>query len=108
MNIDFYNEQDFRYVEVGTILGVSEGKAKVFLNSITPLLSSDSAIKTKHPKKSTEKLLNRGAKTLITACTTANYVTIKIPSYIKVTKGDKVLVVFPGGEINKPRIIGEY
>ena len=108
MNINFYNEQDFRYVEVGTILGVSNGKAKVYLNSITPTLSSDSPIKTKHPKKSTEKILNKGAKSLITACTTANYITMKLPSYIKVSKGDKVLVVFPGGEINEPRIIGEY
>ena len=106
--MNFYDELDFRYTEVGTVLGVADGKAKVYLNSIVPTLSSDSPIKTKHPKKSTENILNKGATPLINSCTTANYVTIKLPSYIKVSKGDKVIVTFPGGEINEPRIIAEY
>ena len=108
MNNNFYEEQEFKYTEVATVLSKDDGKVKLFLNTITPELSSGKAKKKKKSKGSVKKILNKSVKSNIKAVTVANYVTVPEPEHIKVNKGDEVLVAFTGGELRYPRIIGMY
>ena len=42
-------------------------------------------------------------------CTVSNYITINLPDYIEsLKKDDKVILLFIGGDLNKPVIIGRY
>lgn len=119
MNIDFYQQQDFRYVEVATALEkfhyTSEGK--FFLNSITPLLNSGSPLDEDKIKIQTTNILNYSSKLAIGSYTLSNFVPLRVPRYISselidehgyVDKGTKFIVAFVGGDINKPRIVGVY
>lgn len=119
MNIDYYQQQDFRFVEVATAIDrfYYTSKGKFFINSITPLLSSGSALNDSKGKSSTTNILNYSSKLNISSCTVSNYVDLLVPEYIAremrdingyISKGTKFLIVFVGGDINKPRIMGVY
>lgn len=131
MNIEYYQQQDLKYVEVATALEkfhyASEGK--FFINAITPLLNSNSPKNDKKSKLSTANILNYNSKLGISSFTLSNYISLKVPEYMidkdvdkdgyytnneiidkhgYIAKDMQFLVVFVGGDINKPRIMGVY
>lgn len=107
MKNDFYYEQDYRYLEVGEVLAAGD-TLKVRIGSILPKLDPGSPKKTKKPRDNVSNILNKNARSAIKGVTLCNYIPIPKPDGIKVSKGDKVLVAFAGGEINDPRIVGKY
>lgn len=119
MNINYYQEQDFRFIEVATVLErfyyTSQGK--FFINAITPLLSSSNPLDETKSRSTISNILNYGTKLGIESYTLSNYVSLRVPRYISneltdgdgyINKGAKFLVSFVGGDINKPRIVGVY
>jgi len=119
MNTEYYQKQDYKYLEVATALErfyyTSEGK--FFINAITPLLSSSSPIDETKSKISTVNILNYDSKLNVSSYTVSNYVSLRVPRYIAtevtdeygyINKGTKFIVSFIGGDINKPRILGVY
>ena len=119
MNIDYYQQQDFRFLEIATVLErfyyTSEGKFNIA--AITPLLSSSVPIDDNRNKIATTNILNYDNKLGITSYTLSNYIPLSVPRYISdnlrdeygyINKGTKLLVAFIGGDINKPRIVGVY
>lgn len=120
---EYYQEQDFKYNEIATVLEDFEyrSKGKFFINSITPLISSSSPFNDKKGKKTTSNIINYSAKLAITSYTISNYVLLSVPEYMLtsniltvineisiIKKGTKFIITFVGGDINKPRIIGVY
>lgn len=119
MNINYYQEQDFKFVEIATVLErfYYSSKGKFFINTITPLLSSGSALDDTKSKSSTSNILNYEEKLNINSYTLSNYVSLNVPRYMSndltdmngyISKGTKFLVSFIGGDVNNPRIVGVY
>lgn len=119
MNIGYYQEQDFKFIEIATVLErfyyTSQGK--FFINVITPMLSSSSPIDETKSKPSTSNILNYSSQLNISSYTTSNYVLLNVPRYIAedlrdhdgyIAKGTRFLISFIGGDINKPKIMGVY
>lgn len=108
MNNNFYDELDFKYTEIGEITGETDNKFKVYIGSLMPKLDSGSPKKEEKPRGNVSKILNKSARDGIEGVTVANYIPIPKPDGLDLDKGDKVIVTFPGGEVNHPRIIGKY
>lgn len=120
MNTAFYQDKDFGYPEIATVLEktYSRSNIKVYIGAITPELSNSSVVKTTKSKESTSHIINYSAKHGVGAITECNYITVDVPKYVYnevsssdlsgtyIPKGSKLLVVFVGGEINMPRVIG--
>lgn len=105
MNNNYYYEQDYKYTERAEIIGSDGDSYKVRIGAMMPKLDDGSAKKQKKPKNATNKILNKDGRKGVKAVTTANYVLIEKPEGAKYKKGDKVLISFPGGEINMPVIL---
>lgn len=107
-NTDFYDNLDLKYPEIAVALETYGNKFNI------PILTPFIANAGKSPSKSTASALNKNNiknkdSLPISRITTQNYVTLSVPSYLgTVHKGDKFIIVFVGGDINKIRIIGRY
>ena len=116
---NFYKELDFKYPEIailmehytdnnGTIYG------KFFIPVLTPFVDSSGPYYNKEVTPTKTNIKNSNKSNLdIKPCNTSNFVLISIPKYLiidnDIKKDDKFIIVFVGGDINHPCIIGrEY
>ena len=122
-DFEFYQNLDLKYPELAICLEDSvDGKAKFYIPILTPLLESNEAYETTDINISKSNILSDTTSMEITACTTANYVELHLPSLQLIDpetgklktmtgsceKGDIFVIVFIGGDLNKPFIIGRY
>lgn len=112
MNVNFYEtgNLDLRYPEIGICMEDTVGpNVKMFIPIATPTLPSDDIYDNKDLAISTQNIISDTTSMFISPCTVSNYITIKLPSSIdSLSKGDKVILIFIGGDINKPVILGRY
>lgn len=112
-NSDFYDNIDFRYPEIAVCIEDSDKEyANFFIPILTPFLSSDEPYDKKDPSISKLNILNKYDNNLdISQCTMSNYITLKLPYECRsygCSKGDKFVMSFIGGDINKPYLLGRY
>lgn len=112
---NFYNDLNLVYPEIAILLEDTYDNinriGKFFIPILTPTLSKDYVYDQKELNmNSTDNIINDRSDLYIEECTVSNYIELKIPSHIKgkCKKDDKFVIVFIGGDINKPYIIGRY
>src|SRR5699024_6440060 len=107
MNKDFYNEIDYIYTEIGICMEDTEGpEVKIAIPIATPTLPTDIAYDNKDLSVDTQNIVSDTTPMYIAPCITSNYITIKLPSEIEsLKKGDKVILIFIGGDVNSPVIL---
>lgn len=110
MNKDFYNKNvDFMYPEIAICLEDTEGPtAKIFIPIATPLLSKNIAYNNKNLVKPTTNIVSDASTMYIDACTESNYIEMKLPDDKPAKKGDKFIVIFIGGDVNRGVLTGRY
>lgn len=110
MNKDFYSNIDFKYPEIGVCMEDTTGpNVKISIPIATPTLPIDIAYDNKDLSISTQNIVSDLTAMYISPCTTSNYITMKLPSEIEsLKKGDKVILLFIGGDLNSPVILRRY
>lgn len=110
MNKDFYSNIDFKYPEIGVCMEDTTGPdVKISIPIATPTLPMDIAYDNKDLSISTQNIVSDLTAMYISPCTTSNYITMKLPSEIEsLKKGDKVILLFIGGDLNSPVILRRY
>ena len=112
---NFYTDRDYKYPEIAILLEYSIADnydviGKFFIPAITPFIKSDLAYDKKDITPSKINIKNSNKSNLdINPCIISNYIELKIPEYLNIkniNKGDKFIVSFLGGDINKPFIFG--
>ena len=116
-NNDFFKNLDFRYPEIVECL---KKNGKEFYVPIVMGLVDDAGLDPKEKKipNTSSKIKNKVNNLEISKITKYNYINLEVPSYlwypdyettgIKYKKGDKFIVIFVGGDIDKIRIVGRY
>lgn len=97
-----------------------KSKGKFYIPSLLPLLSSSSPYNTTLSINSTSALVNKTSLP-VNSIKLSNYVELYVPEYVSnelpkvpltneeiIAKGAQVQIVFTGGDITKPKIIGAY
>lgn len=122
-DFEFYQNLDLKYPELAICLEDSvDGKAKFYIPILTPLLDSSEVTETTDNNISKSNILSDSSSMEINACTTVNYLELSLPSLQVIdpetnklkklkgscNKGDVYVIVFIGGDLNKPFIIGRY
>lgn len=111
---NFYDSLEFKYPEIAVCIEDIESDAsngKFFIPVLTPSLSPDEPYDKKEIKVSKINILNREDVNLdISLCVESNYILLDIPDHIRgqYNKGDRFVISFIGGDINKPYILGRY
>lgn len=113
MNTSYYKLHSYTQLEIVVCLedidNTKNNKGKFFIPAFTPFLDNDVPYDKKDPPSSTANIISGTHGLDIRRCTMSNYVELKIPEYIdSIKKGDKFVISFIGGDINKPYIIGRY
>lgn len=113
MDRSFYKNEktDFIYPEIGICMeDTNEDRAaKIFIPIATPTLPRNGIYDNKEPVTALSNIVSNTSSMDIFGCTISNYITINLPDNIDSLKvNDKVVLVFIGGDINKPVIIGRY
>ena len=110
MNKDFYSKIDFKYPEIGVCMEDTIGPdVKISIPIATPTLPTDIAYDNKDLSISTQNIVSDLTAMYISPCITSNYITVKLPSEIEsLKKGDKVILLFIGGDLNSPVILRRY
>lgn len=111
MNPDFYNntKEGFRYPEIAICMEDTDGPmAKMYIPVATPTLSKNIAYDTDIKNKTVNKsnILSDTSSLLITPCVESNYINMRLPDDLPAKKDDIFIVVFIGGELDKPQLIG--
>ena len=101
---------DFKYPEIGICMENTVGPTvKLAIPIATPMLPLDSIYDNKDLSISSSNIVSDKTAIYISPCTESNYITINLPPDIGcLKKGDKVLVVFLGGDVNEPTILRRY
>lgn len=109
-DFEFYQDLDLRYPELAICLEDSvNGIAKFFIPILTPILDSDKPYDETDINIRTSNILNSTSSMEINACTSSNYIELRLPDNIQSCKKDEVFVIlFVGGDPNKPYILGRY
>lgn len=113
MNTSYYKLHSYTQLEIVICLedidNTKNNKGKFFIPAFTPFLDNDVPYDKKDPPSSTANIISGTHGLDIRRCTMSNYIELKIPEYIdSIKKGDKFVISFIGGDINKPYIIGRY
>ena len=113
MNTSYYKLHSYTQLEIVVCLedidNTKNNKGKFFIPAFTPFLDNDVPYDKKDPPSSTANIISGIHGLDIRRCTMSNYIELKIPEYIdSIKKGDKFVISFIGGDINKPYIIGRY
>lgn len=113
MNTSYYKLHSYAQLEIVVCLedidNTKNNKGKFFIPAFTPFLDNDVPYDKKDPPSSTTNIISGTHGLDIRRCTMSNYIELKIPEYIdSIKKGDKFVISFIGGDINKPYIIGRY
>ena len=117
MNTNYYQDKRFEYSEVAVAIEdfYYEGTGKFFIPILFPELTSDVPYNNIASKGSTANIINYNTRHGIKNVTVSNYIELKVPKYIAefikdeyntIKKGTEFIIVFVGGEVNNPKIIG--
>lgn len=112
-DINFYQKHSYTIPEIAICLEDNDLSSnrigKFFIPALTPFLEHTAPYDKKDPIWSTENIVS-GTKGLdIKPCTMSNYLEIRVPEYItKISKDEKFVISFIGGDLNKPYVIGRY
>lgn len=113
-DFEFYQNLDLRYPEVAICIdAISRYEGKFYIPVLTPLLNGDKPYDITDKNINKNNILNDSSSMDISGCTSSNYLILAVPnpdqySYYKDMIGDKFVVVFIGGDPNKPVLIGGY
>ena len=130
-DFEFYQNLDLRYPELAICIEDSvDGIAKFYIPVLTPILESDKPYDITDINISKSNILSDTSSMEINECTSSNYLELRLPSKEfmmssfnstnnsidntrtpitdSCSKGDIFVVVFIGGDPNKPVIIGRY
>lgn len=113
MDRSFYKneETDFKYPEIGICMEDTngDGTVKIFIPIATPTLPRTDIYDNKDLSIPLSNIVSNTESMDIFPCIISNYITMKLPKDIEsLTKGEQVVLIFIGGDINKPVIIGRY
>ncbi len=117
---DFYDDLDLKYPEIAVCVEDTYynaiSRTKFSIPVLTPNLNQ-STISQGVIRQDGSSLINKDKKSVeVENITIGNYLTIPVPSRmvtpnvmnLAIRKNSKWIVVFIGGDINKPQIIGQY
>ena len=109
-HLEYYQNLDLKYPELAICIEDSiDGIAKFYIPILTPILESDKPYDIKDTNVSRYNILNDSSSMNIDLCTSSNYIELKLPKNDnECIKGDIFVIVFIGGDPNKPFIIGRY
>lgn len=123
MYTNFYQDQEMKYTEMAVVLEDFEVKTsgKFYIPVLLPEVAGGSPINSSG-RVISSNIVNSSGKAGIGSYTSTNYVELRVPGYIEdevkvlkyfrgrltyvIQKGEKLLVTFIGGEVNRPCIIG--
>lgn len=110
----FYKDKKFEYPEIAILMdNFIDNKrrtARFVIPILTPNFNNERLSISEKPRIDTSNIVNQNTNN-ITSVTEQNFVTLTIPEYmfsngIHYNKGDKFIVVFIGGDVNRIQIIG--
>lgn len=123
-NFEFYQNLNYVYPELAICLEDSvDGIAKFYIPILTPSLETGTgAYELEDNDTRTHNILSDKSSMEINSCTTSNYLELKLPiiraydhstkSFTEVIdqcyKDDQFVVIFVGGDPEKPVLIGRY
>ena len=122
-DFEFYQDLDLRYPELAICLEDSvDGVAKFYIPILTPILESDKPYDITDININKSNILSDTSAMEINACTSSNYLELRLPkskvyipdtnSFIEVegecSKDDVFVIIFIGGDPNKPYLLGRY
>ena len=129
-DFEFYQDLDLRYPELAICLEDSvDGIAKFYIPILTPILDSSEPYDITDINISKSNILSDTSSMEINACTSSNYLELRLPTkefmmsslnsnngidntrtpvQDSCIKGEMFVVVFIGGDPNKPVLIGRY
>ena len=108
---NFYEDMDFKYPEYAIALeDVKPGtKGKFYIPVLTPLLDSSYPYIKQDQGLNTRNIKNDISGFEIGRCYTSNFIELKLPNgELIANKGDKFVLMFIGGDINRPYLSGRY
>lgn len=112
MDISFYKNEntDFKYPEIGICMeDTTDRTVKIFIPIATPTLTNEQPYDNKDLLVSTRNIISDKSAMDIGPCTVSNYIIMNLPDSMEsLKKDDKVILLFIGGDLNKPVIIGRY
>lgn len=110
----FYKDKKFEYPEIAILMDKNINKenpmGRFVIPILTPNFNNERLSISEKPRIDTSNIVNHNTNN-ITSVTEQNFVTLTIPDYmfsngIEYNKGDKFIVVFIGGDVNRIQIIG--
>lgn len=109
----FYKDKTFEYPEIAILMDTvnkNNPVGRFIIPILTPNLKTDRLIKSEKGVVDTSNIINLQTNRTM-SLTEQNYVTLSVPEYmfgsgIEYKKGDKFIIVFIGGNVNKIQIIG--
>ena len=108
-NNNFYTNLDLRYPEIAICIEDTDNSiGKFFIPILTPTLSKDNVQLNRNNIFSKRNIINKD-ELIIEPIYESNYIELKLPrGYNNAKRDDKFIVIFIGGDINKPVLIGGY
>lgn len=122
-DFEFYQDLDLKYPELAICLEDSvDGVAKFYIPVLTPIMDSSEAYDETDNYVVKSNILSDTSAMEINVCTTSNYLELRLPNMQMIdpktgkiidiigtcSKGDIFVVIFIGGDPNKPYILGRY
>lgn len=115
MNLNFYNDKDFRYPERAILMeDVTKDNptGKFIIPVLTPVCNLTKVTHVFHHKYSTTNIISK-ANINVTEFEEQNYIELKIPEYIfsgnnSFEQGTEFIVLFIGGSPDCAKIVGVY
>lgn len=111
-NSDYYQSHTYNTLEIAISMEDMEdnkNKGKFFIPILTPFLDGETPYDKKDLPYDEYNFTSDTPRSSMPPCTTSNYIELYLPEIItECKKGDKFVIAFIGGDINKPYIIGRY
>ena len=113
-DFEFYQNLDLRYPEIAICVdAIDRYTGKFYIPVLTPILDKDQPYDITDINVNKSNILSDSSSMDITACTSSNYLTLAVPNpddyqYYKDMIGDQFVVIFVGGDPNKPVLLGRY
>lgn len=106
---NFYDNLDLKYPEIAICIEDTDTKTGKFIIPIlTPVLNTSEPYIKKVDEFETDNIIN-SEDIIVSPVNISNYIELKLPKgYDNAKKDDKFIVIFIGGDINKPVLIGGY
>ena len=110
MNLQgFYDNLDLRYPEIAICIEDTDSNiGKFVIPILTPSINTFEPYIERNNEFDTSNIINQ-EDIKVQPVNVSNYIELKLPKgYDSAKKDDKFIVIFIGGDINKPVLIGGY